>query len=143
MCAQVMQDTNTAGWDYSAEPCTPKGHSLPGQSSIRSQVGQPRSSDRTLWLTLPGASVMSLALVFQDVRICKTRLACHATFNSRCKDTYLQYCQRGIELDASKPLLGLAVACVGGVCFGLMTPLMFIATSALPTTSHWRVLPYG
>ena len=46
-------------------------------------------------------------------------------------------------MDAGKPLLGLAVAGFGGVCFGLMTPLMFIATSALPTTSHWRVLPYG
>ena len=55
----------------------------------------------------------------------------------------MQYCQRGIELDAGRPVLGLAVAGCGGLCVGLMTPLMFIATSALPTTADWRVLPYG
>lgn len=54
-----------------------------------------------------------------------------------------QYCQRGIETDAGSPWTGLAVISAGGVCFGLMSPFMFIATSALATTNGWRILPYG
>ena len=55
----------------------------------------------------------------------------------------LQYCARGIELEENKPLIGIAVLTIGGVFFGLLTPLLFIATSALPTTQMWRILPDG
>lgn len=51
--------------------------------------------------------------------------------------------QRGINIDGSKPLTGLIVLTIGGFCFGMLTPLFFIATSALPTTDHWRILPEG
>ena len=43
----------------------------------------------------------------------------------------------------SKPLAGVIVLSLGGLCFGLLTPLFFIATSSLPTTDHWRILPEG
>ncbi len=55
----------------------------------------------------------------------------------------VQYCKRGIDVDCSKPLRGVIVLTLGGFCFGLLTPLFFIATSALPTTDYWRVLPDG
>jgi hypothetical protein len=55
----------------------------------------------------------------------------------------LQYCARGISVDDKKPLTGLAVLTLGGFCFGLLTPLFFIATSALATTEGWRILPDG
>ncbi|EIE22246.1 fatty acid elongase 3-ketoacyl-CoA synthase 1 [Coccomyxa subellipsoidea C-169] len=55
----------------------------------------------------------------------------------------VQYMQRGINIDGSKPLTGLIVLTIGGFCFGMLTPLFFIATSALPTTDHWRILPEG
>lgn len=55
----------------------------------------------------------------------------------------LQYCVRGIEVTNSKPLAGVIVLTLGGLCFGLLTPLFFIATSSLPTTERWRILPAG
>lgn len=55
----------------------------------------------------------------------------------------MQYCKRGIDLDCSKPLTGVIVLTIGGFCFGLLTPLFFMATSALPTMEYWRVLPDG
>ncbi|BDA43213.1 Ureide permease 1 [Coccomyxa sp. Obi] len=55
----------------------------------------------------------------------------------------MQYCKRGIDLDSSKPLTGVIVLTLGGFCFGMLTPLFFIATSALPTTDYWRILPEG
>lgn len=59
------------------------------------------------------------------------------------KGLLLQYFKRGINVDGSKPLTGLIVLSIGGFCFGMLTPLFFIATSALPTTDHWRILPEG
>lgn len=55
----------------------------------------------------------------------------------------LQYCVRAIDVTNCKPLAGLIVLTVGGLCFGLLTPLFFIATSSLPTTDHWRILSEG
>lgn len=55
----------------------------------------------------------------------------------------VQYQRRGINVDGSKPLTGLIVLSIGGFCFGMLTPLFFIATSALPTTDYWRILPEG
>lgn len=46
-------------------------------------------------------------------------------------------------MENTKPLAGLIVLTVGGFCFGMLTPLFFIATSALPTTDYWRILPDG
>ena len=55
----------------------------------------------------------------------------------------VQNCVRAIEVTNSKPLAGVIVLSLGGLCFGLLTPLFFIATSSLPTTDHWRILSEG
>ena len=55
----------------------------------------------------------------------------------------LQYCVRAIDVAASKPLAGLVVLTLGGLFFGVLTPLFFIATSSLPATDRWRILPDG
>lgn len=46
-------------------------------------------------------------------------------------------------MDENKPITGLIVLTVGGFCFGMLTPLFFIATSSLPTTDRWRILADG
>ena len=69
-----MQDTNTAGWDYTTEPRTPKGHNLPGQSSIRSQVGrQCFMHARPHPCMIPSSHTSShehVRFVHQDVSMC-------------------------------------------------------------------------
>ena len=54
-----------------------------------------------------------------------------------------QYSPRAITAEGCSPLTGLTVLGLGGAFFGLMSPFMFIATSALATTNYWRILPYG
>ena len=54
-----------------------------------------------------------------------------------------QYCVRAIDVTGSKPLAGLVVLTLGGLCFGVLTPLFFVATSSLPATDRWRILPDG
>lgn len=141
-----MQDTNSSfPHAYSLE--TPKGHMLQGAPSIRIQA-------RVRLLT--PSHPTSHALPCNHGQDChKTQIAAS---NAGLADVGMlvacvpdadhslcgaQYSPRAINVEGGSPLTGLAVLGLGGTFFGLMSPFMFIATSALATTNYWRILPYG